>query len=168
MLTKSFNKNYSIKEQEYLIKQKFLNAEQTTIIFEEFEFSVNKKNRFFFKKIDFKQFLLIDSQLSNSKAVASFEASVFCEFKDIDLTDTKKFIFSNKSFFNPILNVFLNIDSKKILLNKEHLMIDTSLFNVFYLNKKTINHFSKIFLTEKYNFYLFKRKNSYYLFGLYL
>ncbi len=167
MLTKSFNKNFSLIEQENLIQAKFIDSVNETIDIENYKLSVVKKNRFFYKKINLHEFLLLDNIFSNLKTAASMEASVFFDFNIADLKEPKKFLFANKIFFNPILNNSITISLKKIFnVTKENLMLDTSLFNVFYLNKKTVNHFSKLFLTDKYNLYLFKRKDSYYIFGL--
>lgn len=167
MLNKSFSKNLSIKEQESLILKKFVNFESKDIFLGDLKINVFFKKRFFFKKIEEKDFLHFKYLLKKMNKVVSLEATVFNEFKDINLKEAKKFIFSENTFFNPIENNLINVELKKILLSKSNeLIFDTSLFNVFYLNRKTVNHFSKLYLLENMNIYLLKRKNIYYLFGL--
>lgn len=167
MLNKSFSKNLSINEQEKLILKKFINSEIKEISIGDFKITVSFKNRFFFKKIEEKDFLSLKYLLKKINKVVSLEATIFNQFNNINLKEPKKFIFSENTFFNPIENNLIEIELEKILLNKSNeLILDTSLFNIFYLNKKTVNHFSKLYLMENMNIYLLKRKNMYYLFGL--
>lgn len=167
MLTKAFNKKLSAQEQENLILNKFKDFEIKDIYLETLNLKVFSKKRFFFKKLEKNEFLYLESFLNKLNTVVSLEATVFNDFININLKEAKKFMFLNNTFFNPIENTSINIEFKKILINKKNnLMLDTSLFNVFYINKKTANHFSKIYLIDKLNIYLYKRKESYYLFGL--
>lgn len=168
MLSKSFNKKFSFEEQENLILNKFINAEKKDLLINDFNLNVFYKKRFFYKKLEEKDFVYLKKILDSLNIVVSFDATIFNCLTEFNLKEAKKYLFSDNTFFNPIEDNFISIELKKILMNKnsEQLMLDTSLFNVFYINKKTANHFSKLYLIENYNLYLLKRKKFFYLFGL--
>ena len=82
-----------------------------------------------------------------------------------------KILTLEKDFFMENIFEDIEIDSEEDLISEkeiEELFFDTSLLNVFYLNKKTINNFSKLLITKEFNIYLLKRGKYYYLFGLIL
>jgi len=153
------SKNYSIKEHISLIKRKY---QYTKNFIEVLDFnkdytdntSIEKIISYFIKNEI--NFLILNASILKSEG--------FIDIKEPAILTTMSgdFIKNNDT---GILKKYNNHLIYKYNKSETELLFDTSILDKFYLNDKTINHFSMIILTEDNSFYYMKRSNNRFLFS---
>jgi len=150
------SKNYSINEQLYLLSKKYKKTYSIDNIFNSDYFISTEKI------IDlFLDFFKDDYVIIN--------ASFFKE--NISLIENTTILKYNNSIVSDEFNLTTNYFIKKDLIIKDNsngskLYFDTSLLKLFFLNNKTINHFSFAIFSKKTSFYIMRRGHINILFKL--
>jgi len=158
-VSKSLNKNFSINEHFNLIEKKY--KEKERIFF-------NGKSLYAFKYYKYIYLPLVeDFQCNNS--LLELNASFLKELinkKIFNYGDSIYLRFINDKgtlyVYNDLENKSLEVDKKYIIknnLDKFEVFFDLNLIFLNYLNWKTINHFSKVIISEDKNIYFLKRKD---------
>ena len=160
------NKNISITEHLSLINKKYSHIKPNIELL--FNVTISKKEHNGFSlifnpsKLITKEYVI--DQLKKDKS--SFICINAFVFKDMFSTNFIEYGFPEILTFQSD-NVF-NDNNDKFKLDKKYILdsfsstglnFDTSILYINYLNKKTINHFSSILITETKVFYFLKRKS---------
>jgi len=158
-VSKSLNKNFSINEHFNLIEKKYKEKERI---------SFNGKNLYAFKYYKYIYLPLIeDFKCKNS--LLELNASFLKELISNEIFsygDSIYLRFNNNNgnlyVYNDLENKSLEVDKKYIIknnLDKFEVFFDLNLIFLNYLNWKTINHFSKVIISEDKNIFFLKRKD---------
>lgn len=172
MISKSLNKNFSIVEHRDRIISKFKYSKELTLNFFNIQIeNVKKKERFYFKEISEREFdkLNFIFEKENTNIYKGSILNDLVDFSFID-KDPHNLMLADSTLENPFIREDkLEIKEKLIVkesLFEETLLIDTTLFFTFLINKKTANNFSRLVVMEGKNVYLMKRKKTFLLFML--
>jgi len=142
------SKNYSVKEQIKLLRSKFSFSENFNDLTND-NIIISDKN-LLYKLAAFLMKENIEFIVLNA---------IFLKEEVINLSDCAKL--NNNKITQLTKESFIDIDNYFILgeyINTE-ILIDFSKFKNYYLNSKTINHFSYLVVTKKQTFYILNRKN---------
>lgn len=165
-LSKSYNKNYSLKEQEGIVERKFNNSIKEEIRFFNTPFIVYSKEDFFYSQITNDEFNhLLDNFKDKKELVFSLLLNKFLKEQEIIIDVSNILTISSNKVKNFIEGKEENISNFSITNSSKSLQLDTSIFGAFLLNKKTSNNFSYIVVLEDYILILYKRSHKSFLFG---
>jgi len=168
-ITKAYNKNFSQKEQEDKIKNNFIDFNYKKLIFFDKEITVKEKNNFFFNIISEEDFVFLKNNFIKdpNSLVFSLELHRFLIQKEVINYNFSEIINLSSNEAENFLedkSIDISIFSKSFKSIKG--ILDTSLFSVFYINKKTTNKFSFIVINKEKNIILYKRGYKKFIFGL--
>jgi len=175
-----FNKNLTIKEQFLLINRNLKKSNNNLPIDIDYSLEIDnfyinnliKNGRFIFKEITEDLFFKYQV-LFNSKNALIIKGGFFNFLVEKNVLSTKNqsvLKIQDKKVINPLTSVELNIPKRYILnegIENGEYILDSGIFQAFYITTKTANNFSQIIMTKENKiFYLMRRAKRYAIFAI--